>query len=281
MRSIVLLATLLLTTLSQALTNSTPLQDLAFQSNVFIGSEALDTDGSSVMGYCNATFISAQVLVTAAHCIAESLALSKDLLHVEIGAYKFVARKSDGKVVNIGYAPIIKKDVSAHFIVSKALQKKLAINGPSAQIPPSEDIGIIVLNDKLELDANFVFANVIPRKIWSDLKTRLGSAQFSIVSINYFDTTSMDYKRSASLNKFSLSYGGWLESQSTSRVEEGDSGSPLFVHYQNHTYLAAVVKGLATNIFSSWDVLPALSTKACDIAHENNIATEFSDLFCK
>ena len=291
MKNIALLAALLLVSridlnrslLSQAygLTNSAPIQDLAFQSDVFISSEAVDKDGSSVNGYCNATLVSNQVLITAAHCIAESLALSKNQLHIEVGAYKNVTRKSDGKSISVGYVPFLKMDVAAHFIVSKSLQKEILSRGTNANITPSEDVGIIILNEKLDLDPNFIFAQIVPQKLWLEVKSHLANAQLSIVSINYFDTMSMDYKRTAPLNKTSISFGGWLESQSLSRVEEGDSGSPVFVQINGHHYVVAVVKGLASNIFANWDVLSILSTKACEIAHENKLDLEGTNLFCR
>ncbi len=280
-KSLVIFSLLATTQNARSLTNSIAIEDNNFQNNLFISSAALAEDGSDVTGYCNATAISAQVLVTAAHCIAESLALAKNQIHVEVGSYKFVTRKTDGKQVRIGYVPFYKKDLSAHFIVSKNLQKKLTENGPTAQIPPAEDVALIVLNDKLELDANFNYANVVPQKIWSSIKNHLSAAQFFIVSTNYLEISSADFKRSATLNSFSFNSAGWLESQSGSRVEEGDSGSPVYINYQGHTYIVGVVKGLASNIFSNWDVLPTLSNKACDIARENAVATEVSNLVCK
>ena len=93
-----------------ALTNSIALEDLAFQNNVFISTAALDDKGGEVNGYCNASLISSQVLVTAAHCISESLVRSKNQVHIEIGAYKYVSRKTDGKLVRIGYVAFFKKD---------------------------------------------------------------------------------------------------------------------------------------------------------------------------
>ncbi len=263
-----------------ALTNSIALEDLAFQNNVFISTAALDDKGGEVNGYCNASLISSQILVTAAHCIAESLVRSKNQVHIEIGAYKYVSRKTDGKLVRIGYVAFFKKDFAVHFFVSKIIQRRLAKDGASAQIPPAEDIALIILNDRLALEVNFQFANIVPQKIWNDIKNRLNSAQFMIASVNYWDTNTTDFKRSAVLNNISFKSSGWLESQSNARVEEGDSGSPVYINYQNRIYLAGVVKGRASNFFANWDVMPVLSTKVCNIGGENSLSSETLGLLC-
>jgi hypothetical protein len=277
-----LLVYLLFTSIiSHALTNSSAQEDLAYQSNVFIGSAAIADDRSPVTAYCNATALSAQVLVTAAHCIVESLEMTQNQIHIEVGNYRYTHRKSDGKLVRIGYVPILKKDASALFIVSKNLQLKIASGSKNLEIPPNEDIAIVILNEKLELDSNFIFANIVPQDIWQNLRDHLDEAPFFIVSINYLEVSTNDTKRSSVLNKFSYTAFGWLESQSLSRVEEGDSGSPVFVHIRGQDYLVAVVKGLASNIFSNWDVMPALSGKACEIANENSLTSEISSLVCK
>ncbi len=265
---------------AKALTNSTANEEPSFQNNVLISAIVLGDNGDEVNGYCNATLLSNQVLITAAHCLAESLALSKNRLHLEVGAYKYVNRKIDGKLVRIGFVPYLKKDLSAHFILSKYLQNKILSQGVKVQIPPGEDVALILLNEKLELEPNFIFANIVPQKIWLVVKQNLSSALFQIVSINYWDTNTTDFKRSAVLNSFSYNGGGWIESRSTSRVEEGDSGSPVYIRFQNHDYLAAVVKGKASNIFSNWDVMASLSSKACNIARENALNAETLNLVC-
>jgi hypothetical protein len=84
------------------------------------------------------------------------------------------------------------------------------------------------------------------------------------VSINLFSEMSNDTKRMADLNNYKWN-NGYVYSKSTSRVEEGDSGAPLFVNINGKMKIFGVVKGKASTVFDNWDVYPAIHSHLCVI----------------
>ena len=69
LKTTIILVLILMSSHIFALTNSILDDSPEFVSVVQIKSEAPDSSGESIPGYCNATFISKNILVTAAHCI--------------------------------------------------------------------------------------------------------------------------------------------------------------------------------------------------------------------
>src|SRR5688572_11800263 len=90
---------------SWGLTNSIFAEDNAFGAVVLLRNEAVDENNESTPGYCNGTFISENLIVTAAHCVSQAEALQQRETRYQIGFYKYV-EKPNGEKVRIGYKVI-------------------------------------------------------------------------------------------------------------------------------------------------------------------------------
>lgn len=248
-----------------ALTNSAPAESPDFESDIQIRTEGLDPTGDRVPGYCNAALVSPQALVTAAHCVKDAIVLKDTSTQIILGEWRYATRP-DGKVVRVGYALKVGETVAARFFVLPSLARKIASQGFKTQIGPDEDVAVILLPQPLALKEGFRFAQVITNR---DFRGITGSATTylpTVVTVNPMaEVKTNDIKRMARLSSFDWS-SGHFESKSSSRVEEGDSGSPVYVRIGKEWFLAAVVKGKAKSFWSDWDVFTGLDARMCQLA---------------
>lgn len=248
---------------AQALTNSVMTEAQEFTPVVQIRSEAPDSTGEKIAGYCNATFIAKNVLVTAAHCVSLAYISKETSIHIQIGYYKYVTRP-DGSLVRVGYAIKHKFDKHVNIEIPKSLADKFSSRGEKASIGPAEDFAILWWNEATPETDDLVIAEAVSPKEHAEIIKNIATYPMKTVSINYITEMSTDTKRMADLNKYKW-YNGYVHSTSLSRVQEGDSGSPLFVKINNKLKVFGVVKGKATTVFSNWDVYPAVSTHLCPL----------------
>lgn len=254
---------LILSTPLYALTNSTPALENDWASVVQIKSEAPDSTGESVPGYCNATFIAKNILLTAAHCVKLAYISKDNLLNIQTGYYKFIKRP-DGQVVRIGYVP--KSNFNRHINIElpKSLSDKIASRGEKAQIGPDEDFAILWWNEATPEIDEMSFTTPVTSAEHAVIIKNIKAYPLKTVSINLFSEMSTDTKRMADLNNYKWN-NGYVYSKSTSRVEEGDSGAPLFVNINGKMKIFGVVKGKASTVFDNWDVYPAIHSHLCVI----------------
>ncbi|MEQ1723353.1 MAG: trypsin-like serine protease, partial [Pseudobdellovibrio sp.] len=200
-----------------------------------------------VTGYCNGTLIDAYTLISAAHCFQRSEIGAGKKMRIEIGEYRYIVK--DGVKIKIGYRAMIKHDSSVKVRVLPGVN----LNG-TATIPPELDIAVVKLDQPVAVPAEFVYA-----PIWNTALPGLNAAsKLSIVSINIMETISHnDTKQMAVLNKFTQGRIN-IESTSTSRVAQGDSGAPLFAMINGKTYLIGVVKGTVSTFGSTRDIFVTL-----------------------
>src|SRR6476469_479327 len=85
-----------------ALSNAQPALDPYYDNVALIKATGLDESGQEAPGYCNGTFISANTMVTAAHCVAQTWLLNKKTVEISTGHYKYVTRP-DGTTARVGY----------------------------------------------------------------------------------------------------------------------------------------------------------------------------------
>lgn len=244
-----------------ALTNSQPALESYWNANVLIKTEAWDKEGrTTVPGYCNATFISNQKLVTAAHCVSDAQALKQFNVEIHAGEY-FYKTKPDGTVVRIGYLQKDQKTVPATFSFLPSLAQRIQSQGFDVRIGPDEDMAVIQLAQPWDGVVQMSYPKVLPKEKENLLRQNLSNKMVT-VTLN-MNEMSMDTKRNAVLNN--ISFSGYFESKSSSRVEEGDSGSGLYYVEGNQYYIVGVVKGKGSNFFSDWDAycsaLPILRTQ--------------------
>lgn len=271
-------AFLLLTPTLWALTSSSPALEPRWDSVIHIKTEARDPLGSEAPSYCNATLLSARMLITAAHCLSHAEVLKSRFIEVEVGAYKYTTRP-DGQAVRIGYVKKIRQSFRAQFFFTPELLRSLNSSGLKTKISPAYDIAIAVLDSPVPVDAQFPFAEVISTRELNSIKSRLLQYRPTVVTVNYLTEMSTDTRRLANLNSIKWDTSRHYTSRSQSRVEEGDSGAPLFIQTATQWKLIGVVKGRAETIFSNWDVFGSVDTNLCAIAQL--VPQEFKSLICK
>lgn len=263
-----------------ALKGAEPALSDFYKANVFIVSEDVEGGGSlePASAYCNATLLAPQWMVTAAHCVQGLFVLKKNSLNVQIGEYKYRQNK-EGKVVRIGYvqaAVSLNPQVEVFFL--PVVRDSLLRNQFRGSVGVETDIALVHFTEPLPLPADFPYAPVATAaEVQSVLQKPEGRSL--VASINPFEEMSMDTKRFGyprSLSKSSM--GQYLTATSGVRVDPGDSGAPLFIHNGQSWKLGGVVKGMAKNIFSEWDVYPLAGQNLCRIAQA---AGKGSELFCK
>ena len=245
MKSIFYTLTFLFFSIANALNPGTPATAKGWESVTLISAEGPDDSGDLVKGYCNATLIDRKTMITAAHCFVQSTVLTGAPIGIEVGQYKFIEK--DGQLINLGYR------MTQKFSVSGKVNFLSGVNPNGKTVRPELDIVVVKLNSELDLPADFIFA-----KVWNKSLPNLNSnLNVTIVSVNPFETIShMNTKLYAGLN--SIRQNGYvIESRSTSRVAQGDSGAGVFATLDGQTYLIGVVKGAASSIIGSWDVLVA------------------------
>lgn len=279
MKLFIALAGLLIGFQAMALTPSQPALSDELQSLVWIRTEA-KIENDTGPAYCNATFVHPQMLVTAAHCVRDAYLLKDYNVEIEVGKYKYVTRP-DGTVVRIGYARRLLEKKTAKYVFTRALTSKINSQGFRTQIGPQEDIALIVLSSPMILPADITMMTAISQAELRSIVTNIATYKPTVASVNPIAAvTSNDTKRFAELNKMKWNASGHFESTSTSRVEEGDSGSALMIKTGPTWKLIGVVKGRAQTVFSNWDVLTALDQKACDMGQQLGNA-ELQAAVCK
>lgn len=248
-----------------ALTNSTPALSPDWTNVMQISSGAPDSKGDTTPGYCNATLINKNVLITAAHCVVLAYISGMKKIDIEVGQYKYITRKTDGKVVRIGYAQKYKLTKNVNVELPRTLTDKIARRGEKASIAPTEDVALLWWNEETPEFADIAVSDIVTPIEHENLIKNITQTSLSIVTINPFSEMSLDTKRMATLNNYKWS--GYVYSKSVSRVEEGDSGAPLFAMINGKFKIFAVVKGKASTIFDNWDAYSAVGPHLCQIAN--------------
>ena len=243
---------------AMALSESTAAQSPEFESVVFYRVPQYDKESKEEMpGYCNGTLLSSRVMVTAAHCLFMAEALNSRTLDIEIGEYK-----------KFGYATISKQTVTAKFLFPADLKKRLGVQGLNLKVGPSEDLAVAVLDQELSVKSDFRFGAVLSQTHTASVLGKVLNYWPTVVTVNPFEEIqTMNIKRMARLDRMSKK-DGHFESQSTSRVEPGDSGAPLFARVGPEWKQIGVTKGRAETFFSNWDVLVYFGDQLCLIANQ-------------
>jgi hypothetical protein len=250
---------------AMALTNSQAELDPFFNNIVTIKTIGLDTHGDEVPGYCNATFIAPQKLITAAHCVAQAEAMNKKDVEIIFGKYVSVKNKQ-GQNIRVGYKMASSRTVQGRFILHPMLVKKIKREGVKASISTKEDIAIIDISENLTSVPDYEvnqWASPLPVPLRLEVLKNIQAFNPKVVTVNFLSEMGMDSRRSAVLdsiefvtNNFYIREG--YKSKSRAQVQEGDSGAPLFVTVNGQQYIAGVVKGHVTSVIYAADILTAL-----------------------
>lgn len=254
---------------SWALTNAQPAIAKELSSVVFYSVAQYDVrEKEEVTGFCNGNLVAPHVMITAAHCVYSAEVLNKKVFDMQVGEYFYVTRP-DGEVRRVGYAPKIRENVPAKIYLPSTLARRLTTEGHRLRIGPAEDMAVVVFDRPLPLPEGFVFNRPLSQKDVIAVLAKLSSYAPTVVTVNPFEEIATnDTKRMAGLNKISKTMSGYLESNSQSRVQPGDSGAPLFIRTGTEWRQLGVVKGRAQNLFSNWDVYGILDQRLCDISKQ-------------
>lgn len=241
-----------------ALSPSTPALEDKYNTVISIKNYAPDQEGNDAPAFCVATLISPTELITAAHCVKDLYFHPELKLTIDIGHYKYVTRPN-GQTVRVGYLQDEHFESHVKIKFPQSLMRKIPSAKKKVNIGPDEDIALIKLPNPLEIKREISFAKIVGPKHKSSLK----NYKFSPVTINFIEEMSTDTRRVATLDKTSIN-GNYIKSTSLSRVAPGDSGAPVFIELDQQLYLAAVVKGRATTLFSNWDVYTLATKFLCE-----------------
>lgn len=141
----------------------------------------------------------------------------------------------------------------------------MAQSGEKAVISTTEDVALIWWNKETPEFSDIIPADIISPSEHLALIKNLTQTTLIATTINLFSEMSLDTKRLSSLNNFK--WNGYVYSKSLSRVEEGDSGAPLFALINGKQKVFAVVKGKASTIFDNWDAYSAVNPHLCLMAN--------------
>jgi hypothetical protein len=262
--SLALFITGLFSLSANALTNSTIAESSEWSPIVLIKSEASDSTGDTTASFCNATFIAKNIMVTAAHCVKLAYISKDNLINIQTGYYKYVTKPS-GQVVRIGYVPKSNFNKHVNIELPKTLADKISSRGEKANIGPTEDFAVLWWHNESTPETNDLHpAEFVTPAEHSLIIKRLKDYAFKIVTINLFSEMSLDTKRMGDLDIYKWN-NGYVHSKSKVRVEEGDSGAPLYVNINNKLKIFGVVKGKATTVFSNWDVYTSIGQHLCPL----------------
>jgi hypothetical protein len=248
---------------TEALSNSEPALDNQWGSVVQITTEGLDPDQERVNSYCVATFLNPQVLVTAAHCVSHAYLIPSNQIKIELGQYEY-RKRPDGSTFRLGYIVKTKIHQEAQFFFNAGLTRKLKTQKWKTKISPDEDLALVVLKEPIQQELYYFepFNDIEIRQI----KKNIQNYAPTVVTINFISEMSLDTKRAATLNQLKASGSKAWSSKSLSRLDPGDSGSPLFARTGQVWKLIGVSKGQAKTLFSDWDVFASFETNLCEIS---------------
>jgi hypothetical protein len=247
-----------------ALTHSLPEENTFFNSVIFTKSDAPDSKGDTTPAYCNATLLAENIALTAAHCIQLAYVSGDRKIQIEKGAYKYFKTK-EGEIRKIGYVPNATISIQSEIEISPSLKDKFDRLGFKAKISPSEDVALIWWHENSEVLKQDAYPTIATLDEFKQITKNINNYKFLLTTINPFSEISLDTKRSAILDNLKWTFTNYVESRSSSRVEEGDSGSPLFVSINNQNKIFAVVKGKASTVLSNWDAFSSVSQIVCEI----------------
>ncbi|MBC7539378.1 MAG: trypsin-like serine protease [Bacteriovorax sp.] len=247
-----------------ALTNSIVAESPEWTNVMQIKSEAPDSTGDTTPGYCNATLINHNVLITAAHCVKLAYISGMKKIDIQIGYYKYITRKTDGKLVRIGYVAKYNLTKNVNVELPRSLIDKISHSGEKSTIDPTEDVALIWWNEETPEMADIQVADIVSPAEHNSLIKNISQTTLQAVTVNPFSEMSLDTKRIATLNNFKWS--GYVYSKSQSRVEVGDSGAPLFAKINGKFKILAVVKGKASTVFDNWDAYAGVNPHLCQMA---------------